>query len=251
MQLVHAYSLFENAAATWVAGIALCAVISCIVGLTRRPKGRDARTYFPDTAWLIAGIYCGSGLLLSWSLGVLQALLSAPLLRPEQLETNAWLLFTGGYMAVLLIGYGAVWPAGTFNDKRHRHPLLTTVYGALWGLSHSQVFLCFWAVSERLGVESMWVSGISFVLISVYSPLYHQLFWDIRVSPPHNIERWNLRKVILCHTPNLALGLLWLTLWGNFGLWVILQTLCLTACAHSMRFPAWYDDYRAVAGAMR
>ena len=60
-----------------------------------------------------------------------------------------------------------------------------------------------------------------------------------------------MKKVLYCHVPNLLIGLIWLALWGNFGLWVLLQTFCLLASAHAMRFPAWYDSYRGVAGATR
>ena len=140
---------------------------------------------------------------------------------------------------------------GTFSDGRSRHLVLTTLYGTLWGLCHGQVFLSIWALAEMTGLNSYWVAGITYLVLSGYNFAFHQFFWDVHVSPPHNYEAWNLRKVQFCHAPNLLLGLTALAIWGNFGLWLLLQTFCLVVSAHAMRFPAWYDDYTAEAGATR
>ena len=234
--------------ADWIAGAAAVALPGLLAACRRRAAGRDARRYDPRLAWLCAGAYFCAVLPLSWALGVLPGLLDAPLVTAAQWRDPHWIAYTLFYAAVLWVAYMRVWPLGSFTDGRRRHPLLATGYGLAWGLCHGQAFLCFWALAERSGLGVFWVAGLTFLLLSGYNFAFHQFFWDVRVSPPHNYAAWNLRKVLCCHAPNLALGLVWLALWGNFGLWLLLQTACLLASAHHMRFPAWYDDYTAVAG---
>jgi len=251
MRLVQDYNLLQGTGADALAAIALLTLATSGITLLVRQRGRDAATYYPDLAWLRALVYFSAALILSWSLGVSQSLLGQPLFTDAQLQSPVWVGFTLFYLVVLWVGYGILWPRGTFSDERLAHPLLNTLYGLLWGLCHGQVFLCFWALAERTGLNSYWVAGITYLLLSGYNFCYHQFFWDRKVSPPHNYEAWNLKKVQLCHAPNLLLGLTWLALWGNFGLWLLLQTAALSLCVYCMRFPAWYDDYRAVAGETR
>ncbi|MEP5763677.1 MAG: hypothetical protein ABJ308_03755 [Halieaceae bacterium] len=251
MRLVHDYTLFDGGGADWVAALAMACLLSASLAYLWRRRQRDAATYYPDLAWLRAIIYFSFGLLASWSLGVLQSLLSVPLISESQLQSPAWIGFTSIYLVVLWIGYVMLWPRGTFTDGRLPHPLSNLLYGLAWGLCHGQVFLCCWAVLEKTGLNSYWVAALTYLALSGYNFCYHQFFWDKKVSPPHNYEAWNLKKVQFCHAPNLLLGLAWLSLWGNFGLWLLLQTAALTLCVYAMRFPAWYDDYRGVAGATR
>jgi hypothetical protein len=251
MTLVQPYELLSGSTADWIAAAAAVSLLLSLGLLILRRGNRRADTYYPDLAWLRACAYFSAALLLSWSLGVMQALLAAPLIRAEQLQDPWWIAITLLYVVVLWVGYAIVWPRGTFTDERRAHPLLTSLYGITWGLCHGQVFLCIWAVAELSGLNSYWVAAITYLLLSAYNFAFHQFFWDILVSPPHNYEAWNMKKVQYSHAPNLLLGLTWLALWGNFSLWLILQTLCLLACSHVMRFPAWYDDYRGSAGETR
>ena len=244
-------SAFAGGAADWIAAAAAVSLLGLLIAYRRRSAGHEARRYDPGLAWLCAGAYFCAALLLSRALGVLPSLLAAPLITQAQWRDPYWIAGTLFYAAVLWVAYMHVWPRGTFTDGRRRHPWLTTGYGLAWGLCHGQVFLCFWALAEWRGLGGFWVPALTFALLSGYNFAFHQFFWDVRVSPPHNYAAWNLRKVLCCHTPNLLLGLVWLALWGNFGLWLLLQTGCLLASAHHMRFPAWYDDYSAAAGETR
>lgn len=251
MQLVQAHTLAQGNAADWLAAAALLGLVLLAVAYTRARPGYTAGTYYPAAAWQRAGMYFCAALILSWSLGVLQSLLTTPLLDPVPGEDPLWAAFTLFYLVVLWMGYAIIWPRGTFSDGRRSHPLLTTIYGLLWGLCHGQVFLCIWALAELSGISQGWVALVTFLILSGYNFAFQQYFWDIQVSPPHNIAAWNPKKVLYCHVPNLVLGLTWLAIWGNFGLWLLLQTAVLLISAHVMRFPAWYDDYRGIPGQTR
>lgn len=251
MTLVHTHTLFTGGPADWIAAAAAILLTTSALLYLQLRRDREPSRYYPDLAWLRASMYFSSGLLLSWSLGVLQSLLSAPLITEQQLGSMAWISYSLFYLVVLWVGYAILWPRGTFTDGRRSHPFITSFYGLAWGLCHAQVFLCFWAVVEWSGLNSYWVAAISYLLLSAYNFAFHQFFWDLKVSPPHNYAQWNMKKVQYCHVPNLVLGLTWLAIWGNFGLWVLLQTCALMISAHAMRFPAWFDHYRGVAGETR
>ncbi len=251
MQLIQPYTLFVGNAADWIAALALLSLIILGMSYLRAARGHDSQVYHPRLSWLRAGIYFSAGLILSWSLGVTQSLLSLPLVTEQQLTSWPWLAYTLCYAVVLWIGYMVIWPKGTFQDGRAAHPVTTTLFGLAWGLCHAQVFLCLWAIAELSGLNSYWVAAITYLLLSGYNFAFHQFFWDVQVSPPHNIEAWNMKKVQYCHSPNLLLGFVWLAIWGNFGLWVLFQTFALTVSAHNMRFPAPGDSYQGRAGEMR
>ena len=152
---------------------------------------------------------------------------------------------------MIFVGYAVIWPKGTFTDGRIAHPVLSLVYGAVWGICQGLLFLSFWAGLEQLGIAVHWVAIISYVLIAAYNGCWHHFFWDVYVSPPHNYSEWNGKKVLFCHTPNLLICLTYLALYGNAGIYVLLQGLALAASARAMHFPAPWDDYRAEAGRER
>jgi hypothetical protein len=251
MPLVQPYTLLEGSLADWFAAAALIIFLLLTAAYWRSRRHQDPWVYRPLLAWQRAGMYFSAGLLLSWSLGVLQGLLTAPLVTIDQLGSMVWVAYTLFYAVVLWVGYMIIWPKGTYTDGRKAHPAITSLYGLAWGLCHGQVFLCIWALAELSGLNSYWVAAITYLLLSGYNFAFHQYFWDVQVSPPHNYEAWNMKKVQYCHAPNLLLGLVWLAIWGNYGLWLLLQTFCLLVSAHNMRFPAWFDDYTGVAGETR
>jgi hypothetical protein len=253
MQLVQPYTLLSGSTADYIA-VGAAALFLLLAG-AYWGGGHHARygttVYRPLLAWQRAGMYFSAGLILSWSLGVLHSLLATPLVTAEELTSMPWLAYTLFYAVVLWVGYMMIWPRGTFSDGRLSHPIVTSLYGICWGLCHGQVFLCIWALAEMTGLNSYWVAAITYLALSAYNFAFHQFFWDVQVSPPHNYAAWNMKKVQFCHVPNLLLGLVWLALWGNFGLWLLFQTFCLLASSHHMRFPAWYDDYQGIAGETR
>ena len=251
MQLIQPYSLAVGSLANGIAATALLGFIVLTASYLYSRRGKDPGVYLPLLAWQRAGLYFCAGLILSWNLGVLQSLLAAPLVTEEQLASLPWITYTLFYLVVLWVGYMIYWPKGTFTDGRRAHPLITSAYGIAWGLCHGQVFLSAWALAEMTGLNAYWVAAITYLMLSGYNFAFHQFFWDIKVSPPHNYAAWNMKKVQYCHAPNLLLGLAWLAIWGNFGLWLLLQTACLLASSHAMRFPAWYDNYTGEAGETR
>lgn len=233
--------------------IAAAAVFAATLLACYRQQQRlsPQQTYQPRLAWLRAGIYFCACLIAASLSGVLATVLQTPLASAAQLANPQWWVLAGACAAVIAVGYGLIWPMGTFTDGRRRHALLSLLYGAVWGVCQGLWFLSLWALTERSGLAVHWVAVISYLLIGGYNGLWHRFYWDIHVSPPHNYREWNARKVLLCHTPNLLLCLGLLACYGNAGLFVLLQGLALAASAYAMRFPAWWDAYQAQAGEER
>jgi hypothetical protein len=72
---------------------------------------------------------------------------------------------------------------------------------------------------------------------------YQLGWWDIHVSPPHNIKATNTGKVLLAHNPFLLTSLAYLLIYGNVGIYVILYACALAASAVALRFPPfWAED---------
>lgn len=207
--------------------------------------------YEPRAAWRWALSYflvCG---LIGALSGAWQRAFGQPLVSPQQLGDPLWLGMTLLGVLIIAVGYGLIWPRGTFTDGRVDHPWLSTGFGLVWGLSQGLLFSSLWVVVEWTGLAPVWVAVCSYLLIGAYNALWHAKVWDIRVSPPHNLRAWNTRKILACHTPNLLFCMGYLLLTDSFGVFVLLQALALALSARAMRFPAWWDDYRATAGEER
>lgn len=189
-------------------------------------------------AWLRGSLYFCVCFLLSWATGVFKTITRSPLAMNEQLGTVWWWLATAVCLAVVIVAYGFIWPKGTLT---HGRPLsLTAVlpFGLLWGLSEGQLFLSIWALVEWLPLGLPWVALISFIIISAYKGVWHSQYWDIYVSPEHNIEEWNGRKVLFCHVPNLICSLAYMALFGNAAFFVLFQTVGLVSSTYFIHFPA-------------
>lgn len=229
------------------------ALLALVLALLYRWQQRSAAQgrYSPRLAWLRAGLYFCFCLLVASFSGVLATVIHTPLATAAQLADLRWWALTLACAAVIAIAYAVIWPRGTFTDGRRLHPLLTLVYGSVWGICQGLLFLSMWALVQHSGLGVWWVALISYFLIGAYNGCWHHFFWDIHVSPPHNYSEWNGRKVLFCHTPNLLLCLSYLALYGNAGIYLLLQGAALAASAWFMRFPAFWDDYSAAPGRER
>ncbi len=199
--------------------------------------------YSPKRAWGIAGIYFAACFLISWATGTLNRILTEPLATADQLADPAWWAFTGICLVAILVGYGLIWRKGTLSYGRPLVLPAVLLFGLFWGLSQGQLFLSIWTIISRLAGNPIWTYIFSFMAISTFTGLWHSQFWDIYVSPEHNIPEWNGRKVAFVHTPNLLLTLAYLTWRGNAGIFVLFQTLALLLSTIIMRFPPFWKAY--------
>ncbi len=226
---------FGPTAVVWfvVAGVfAAASMVSC---------GRADReaSYDPNRAWSIALMYFAACWALAAVTNVGATLTARSPLGDGAMTDAGFVIWSLACIAVEVVAYGVIWPMGTLTHGRPRRPGWQLGFGLLWGLSEAQLFLSIWAISERFVPGSRWIGGIvAFTLISAFTGIWHDKFWDIHVAPEHNIDEWNARKVFLCHIPNLLITLTFLAVHRSPGLFVLFQTLSLMLSVWFMRFPA-------------
>lgn len=203
----------------------------------KTPPPYDART-----AWRRATIYFTVCWFVATGTGSLQAVWGRPLATNAQLSDPLWWIWTAVCTAVILVGYGYIWPKGTLTHGRKLNIPAVLIFGFFWGTSEGLLFITVWSIIDFIvagtGYWSPLLVGVAtFLVLSTFKGIWHSQYWDIYVSPEHNIEEWNLRKVLLAHTPNLIVTLIHLNVFLSVGLFVIWQTIALMLSAYFMHFP--------------
>jgi hypothetical protein len=246
MNATHYFTEFRGATGGWL-DFAMLAVllIGAALGVAlfiERPRHDPAR-HSPRMAWLRASIYFCFVILLGWLTGVLQNIVAQPLPSASQLASPGWVALTGLCLALVVWGYVIWWPRGTLTHGRPRHLLPSALFGLVWGACGALVLLSLYAIIEGFGWPAWATALLSLSIIAVYNMNYQSGWWDIHVSPPHNIRAWNSRKVLFAHNPFLLATLAHLVLFGNAGLFMLLYALAMACSAVAMRFPPfWAPD---------
>ena len=211
--------------------------------LFRERSRHEPARHSPRMSWLRAGLYFGAALIFSWSTGVFQTVVHSPLATAEQLANPVWLTFTVVCFAVVVWAYVYWWPRGTLTHGRKLYLIPTLLYGLAWGACTGFLYLSIYSVIELFQFPRLVTAILLVVILSVYNMNYQLGWWDIHVSPPHNIKSTNTGKVMLAHNPFLLTSLAYLVIYGNIGIYVILNTCALGASAVAMKFPPfWAED---------
>lgn len=197
--------------------------------------------YKAGHAWLRALAYFAVCLAASWHFGILERLLTDPLYDPRELSPTWWAM-TLVVSADVIFAYCWFWPKGTVTHGRPRRLLAGIAFGFLWGACQGQLMLVVYELIADLGLAIAISVALMFLVWSVWTALWHSRYWDLKVAPEHNIEEWNLRKVLVAHAPFLVLSISHYALFGNVMLFVAWQVIALTASTLVMRFPAPVDD---------
>ena len=221
--------------------IVIAAALTLGILLFRERPRHDPNVHSPIMAWLRAGLYFCFILVLSWITGVLQVIVRSPMATADQLNDPLWLGLTGLCFAVVVWGYVVWWPRGTLTHGRRLYVLPSLSFGVLWGISAGLFLLSVFAVLEEFQLPRLLTATVLVVIVTIYNLNYQAGWWDIHVSPPHNIRAWNVRKVLFAHNPFLLISLTYLFIYGNAGIFVILNACALGAAAVAMRFPPFWE----------
>jgi hypothetical protein len=178
------------------------------------------------TPYRRAGLYFAFCLAVSAATGVMQDLG----------DRDAPWLPVLGCLVLITVAYGVIWPIGTYTLDRPRD-WVSPIFGLVWGFCEGQLLLSGYVLVERLDLSKPLTVALAFVLLSAFQGGWHAAYWDKHVAPEHNDPAWNLRKVLLCHVPNLAVTLTFYAAYGATMWFVVFQTLSLVLSATAMRFP--------------
>ncbi len=225
-----------------VAALLLLAAVLGVLLFIERPR-HAPMVYSPRLAWLRAGLYGCAVALLASQTGVLAALLAQPPLQPGQPSDPLWLGLTGLCVALFAWGYLYWWPRGTLHHGRRLYLLPALFFGLAWGASSALLLLSIYALLEALQWPAIVTALLTLLLIAIYNMNYQSGWWDLHVSPPHNIRAWNARKVLGAHNPFLLATLTHFVLFGNVAIFVGLYAAAMAASAVAMRLPPfWVAD---------
>jgi len=233
-----------SAQAVWINffmfGVMLLAAVIGIFFFTERAK-HDPNVHSPRIAWMRAWIYYCFVILFSWTTGVFNVVVSNPLATAENLSNTNWIIYTCAGVGIVIWGYIIWWPRGTLTHGRKLYVLPTLVHGVMWGIAAGLLYLSMYALVERLQFPGF-VNGLVLVgFVAIYNLNYQLGWWDIHVSPPHNIKATNNAKVALAHNPFLIVALSYFIIYGNAGIYVLLNALAMAASAIALRFPPFWE----------
>ena len=174
-------------------GVLLAASVLAQLFLAERNRHAD-NVYSPRLAWMRALLYFSVILVISWATGVLKVLVHAPFVQSGDLASSLWLVLTGVWLLALVWGYVYWWPRGTLTYDRRLYLLPQILFGLAWGFSSGQLTLVLWAVIEEFGFARWGTALLVFFVLAGYGQIYQSGWWDIHVSPPHNIRATNAKK---------------------------------------------------------
>ena len=98
-------------------------------------------------------------------------------------------------------------------------------------------------VIEQFGFPGIVNALLLVAVLSVYNLNYQVGWWDIFVSPRHNLRATNNGKVLLSHQPFLIATLTLLVMYGDAGMYLLLSIFALACSAVAMKFPPfWLPD---------
>jgi xanthosine utilization system XapX-like protein len=219
--------------------LGICSVLGIL--LFRERSRHEPMVHSPPMAWLRAGIYFCFVLTFSWVTGVFKVVVSTPLATPEQLTDPKWIGFLILNLAVIVWAYVYWWPRGTITHGRKLYLVPSIVYGLTWGLCAGLLFLSIYSILEVFQWPRLVNALVLVGLVGIYNMNYQLGWWDIHVSPPHNLRATNNGKVAFAHQPFLIASLSFLLIYGNVGIYVMLNSLALCCSAVALRFPPFWE----------
>lgn len=204
-----------------------------------------ADKYVPMASWLRAGMYFCFCYLVAWYSGALPAALSQPVATAEQLADPVWRSCVFGLFILVSIGYWVIWARFTIRFDRKLELLPQIFFGLVWGLAAGFLFLSFWHIVQNVapGLPTWAVWLISYFMISIWQWLWQDYGWDVYISPEHDCP-WSITvKVPATHIPNVTFCLIFFAIYGNYWVFVGLQTWALIGASIAMRMPSpWCAD---------
>ncbi len=224
----------------FITGVAILLIILLTVYL-KNYRGLPQNDFNPVVLWIRAGIYFCSCLMLSWVTGTMTKIFQSPFVTQNQLNSPAWIVWTAGCFILVFVAYWIIWARMTLTFNRKRYLITQILFGLIWGICTAQIFLVIW---NFCGIFDwpLWVRWIvGYILISVYMGFWQDLYWDVYVVPEHDTPRSIKLKVWTSHVPNMTFSLIYLALYDNQIIFIMLQTLALTGASIFLRFPPFWE----------
>ena len=194
-------------------------------------RGTPQSPFNTGASWTRAGIYFSICWLYSIAVGTFGKIVDAPIATPEQLGNPSWWVWTVGCVLTILVCYWVIWGRWTLHFGRPKDRAGQILFGVLWGSATGQVFVATFDLWDKTGWPTWAVWLGAWCTLGAFQGLFHDLWWDVHVTPEHDTP-WSIqRKVPASHIPNLTITLTYLAIYENRLIFVGLQTLALVAAS--------------------
>jgi len=220
------------------------ALISASLGLVLviiysiKYRGTPVKLWSPKIAWVRAFIYFSVCNFIFAISGTLDILLSQPFILLEQLTNPFWLLYLIVCLLYIFFAYWILWSSMTLTFDRQYYLFIEILFGIIWGISTGGLLLSFYHLWRLTALAPWMIYLLSYLSLAVCQYFTHDYFWDVYVSPEHDTPRSILIKTGVCHVPNVALSLGFLTIWNNYAIFLLFFIFALTATTIFQKFPA-------------
>jgi hypothetical protein len=216
--------------------------LALAVGYNTKFRAHPWDIYYPKLAWMRAGMYFCACYTLSYFTGGMELILTNPIATEGQLGNLNWVWYTVGIAAFVFTAYTGLWSYFTPVFERRKNTLVSAVFGFLWGSSSGQLFLSVWLITQHLPFPAWGGSVAAFLLLAMYQPNWHNIYWDHYIAPEHDTPMTQVIKASCCHIPNLLILLPYLTIYENYAIFVLTQVIACMSAAIGMRYPApWVE----------
>ena len=192
----------------------------------------------PGAAWTRALIYFSFCNIFTAASGTLEQIFSRPLFTAEQISNLFWIFYVIFSFIFVFIAYAIIWPRSTLNFDRRYYLGSEIIFGVIWGFSTGGLLLSFYHLWSLTGIPPWVIYVLSFSCLGVWQYFIQAYFWDIYVSPEHDTPKSLLIKTFACHIPNALISLSFLTIWGNYAIFILIFIIALLASTIGQRFPA-------------
>jgi len=201
----------------------------------------DPSVYSPKLAWVRAWIYYCFVIVFSWVTGILGIVVSEPLIAEGRWQDTTWIIVVSACWLVSIWGYVFWWPRGTLTHGRKLYFIPAAIHGLFWGFAAGLLYVSIYALLEQFALPGIVNALMLVAIVAVYNMNYQVGWWDIFVSPRHNIKATNNGKVALAHQPFLIATLTLLVMYGDAGMFVLLTSFVMTCSAVAMKFPPFWE----------
>ncbi|MBY9009426.1 MAG: hypothetical protein KGD74_06140 [Candidatus Lokiarchaeota archaeon] len=192
----------------------------------------------PVAAWTRALIYFSFCNIFIAASGTLEQIFTRPLFTTEQISSPFWILYIIVCFIFVFIAYVIIWPRSTLTFDRKFYLSSEIVFGLIWGFSTGGLILSIYHLWSLTGISPWLIYILSYICIGVWQFFIQAYFWDIYVSPEHDTPRSIVIKTFACHLPNVTISLGFLTIWGNYAIFIFIFIIALVSSAIAQKFPA-------------
>ena len=201
-------------------------------------RGTPIDVWKPKIAWIRAFIYFSFCNLVIAASGTLERIFSEPLFTVDQTSDPLWIIYLIICFVYVIFAYLIVWPRSTLNFNRKYQLGSQIIFGLVWGFSTGGLLLSFYHLWSMAVLVNWAKFLLTFISAGLWQYFIQAYFWDIYVSPEHDTPRSLIVKTFVCHVPNMLLSLGFLTIWNNYGIFLLIFIIALLSSTISQRFPA-------------